>query len=114
MSNYRVEIRVSPAVAKRMQDILNINDYGRVSQKKRDDLRIEFDCPLWEAEGLFSEGTRYFAEVLSGQNNAWMEFSLYGPDGKHLECEPSETFLGECEFENEGDHFIVNIVEGEA
>lgn len=105
---YKTQIKISQEDIDFINKVMEITDETDERWEDYQDLK---DCTVERYTGYFEDG--HFADVslCSGQSNFFIDPVLFDKDGNEvcvLEC--VETILGEYEFEDEGNIYILEIV----
>ena len=105
---YKTQIKISQDDIDFINKVMAITDKTDERWEDYQDLR---DCTVERYTGHFEDGHFADVSVCSGQSNFFIDPVLFDKDGNEvcvLDC--ADTILGEYEFEDEGNIYILEIV----
>jgi hypothetical protein len=108
---YKTQIKISKDDVDFVNKVMEIRDETDERWEDYEDLR---DCTAKRYTGYFEDGHFADVSVCSGQSNFFIDPVLFNKDGHEvcvLEC--ADDILGEYEFEDNGNIYILEIVQEE-
>lgn len=108
---YKTQIKISKDDVNFVDKVMEITDETDERWEDYQDLK---DCTVERYTGRFEDGHFADVSICSGQSNFFIDPVLFNKDGYEvcvLEC--VDDILGEYEFEDEGNIYILEIVQEE-
>lgn len=108
---YKIQIKISQEDINFVNKVMEITDE---TDKRWEDYQDLKDCTVERYTGHFEDGHFADISICSGQSNFFIDPVLFNKDGYQvcvLDC--ADTILGEYEFEDEGNIYILEIVQEE-
>lgn len=108
---YKTQVKISKDDVDFVNKVMDITDETDERWEDYQDLK---DCTVKRYTGHFEDGHFADVSVCSGESNFFIDPVLFDEDGHQvcvLEC--ADTILGEYEFEDDGNIYILEIVQEE-
>jgi len=105
---YKVQIKISQEDIDFVEKVMAITDETDERWEDYQDLK---DCTVERYTGKFEDGHFADVSICSGQSNFFIDPVLFNKEGHQvcvLEC--AEDLLGEYEFEDNGNTYILKLV----
>lgn len=106
---YKTQIKISQDDVNFVNKVMEITDETDERWEDYQDLK---DCTVERFTGHFADGHFADVSICSGQSNFFIDPVLFNKDGFQvcvLEC--ADTILGEYEFEDDGNEYILEITQ---